>query len=151
MYYQYLIRRLLPFTVGFLSAVFVTSFFQTVGSLTQTANVPEVAPVYYGGSRFCRRSRRAVLPEFRDVVIRHKPTPKYTAEARMNGTEGSAVLRVTFLASGEIGDIEPLNDVGDGLTEEATEAARLISFQPATEQGVPVSTTKTVEYTFSIY
>ena len=150
MYYELLIRRLLPFSVGFLAAVFVTSFFQTVAAVTQTAHVPAVDAVYYGSSKSCKNRMRGTQ-EFHDIAVQHQPEPGYTVAAREKGTEGSVVLRVTFLASGEIGDIEPLKELGDGLTERAIAAARRISFRPATRNDTPVTTTKEVEYMFSIY
>jgi TonB family protein len=152
MAYEYLIRRLLPFSLGFLSAVFVTSLFQTVGSITETVHVPEVLPAYHGSSYSCKNKFRDHLAAAEsDLVILHKPRPIYPTEARENGTEGTVRLRVSFLANGEIGSIESLNDIGNGLTEQAVAAAREIRFQPATKNGIAVSTTKEVQYTFSIY
>lgn len=80
-----------------------------------------------------------------------KPTPTYTDEARKNGASGSVKLRVTFLDSGTIGDVIPLNTLPDGLTESAVEAAKSIKFQPATKNGTPVTVVKLVEYSFTTF
>jgi TonB family protein len=168
MTYPYLIKRLVPFSLGFLSAVFVTSLFQAVGSIGQTAHVPEVADTSYSKTYSCKYKLRGYgsghgtgygvgtgtgvsSSETSGLRVFHKPRPEYTAEALENGTEGTVQLRVTFLPSGSIGSITPLNDLGDGLTEQAVAAAREIRFDPAKHNGAPVSTTKTIEYRFSIY
>ncbi len=160
MTYEYLIKRLLPFSMGFLAAVFVTSLFQAFGSLGQTANVPEVVGASYGSAYTCKNKLRGYgrgigtgtsSADDTSLKVLHKPRPAYTDEARSNGTEGTVQLRVTFVASGRIGSVEPLSDLGDGLTEQAIAAARELQFEPAKRGGTPVSVTKTVEYTFSIY
>jgi len=168
MTYEYLIKRLLPFSLGFLAAVFVTSLFQAFTSLGSTAGVPEVSGTSYAKPYTCKRVGRSEgygtgygsgigsgtgISSTADGALRilHKPAPQYTDEARANSTEGVVRLRVTFLASGDIGSVQPLNDLGDGLTEQAIAAARKLQFEPATLNGTPTSVTKTVEYTFSIY
>jgi TonB family protein len=84
-------------------------------------------------------------------VILSKPHPTYTDEARKNGVTGSVKLRVTFLDSGIIGDVIPVNMLPDGLTESAVEAAKGIKFQPATKNGTPLTVTKLVEYSFTTF
>jgi TonB family protein len=81
--------------------------------------------------------------------ILSKSTAQYTNEARRNGTAGTVQLRVTFLASGAIGDISPVNSLPDGLTQAAIEAAKGIKFEPATENGTPLTVTKLIEYSFT--
>lgn len=83
--------------------------------------------------------------------ILSKPRANYTDAARENSAHGAVRLRVTFLASGEIGAITPVNSLPDGLTEQSIAAARKIKFEPATRDGVPLSVTKIVEYTFTLY
>lgn len=85
------------------------------------------------------------------LKILSKPTPQYTDEARKNNVTGTIKLRVTFLASGAIGDISAENTLPDGLTENAIEAARGIKFKPATRNGEPLTVTKLVEYSFSSF
>ncbi|CAN5194729.1 hypothetical protein BH20ACI2_BH20ACI2_13220 [soil metagenome] len=171
MTYEYLIKRFLPFSMGFLAAVFVTSLFQAFGSLGHTSNVPEVETASHGPSYTCKNKFRGSSIESSgsdygsgsgigsgtpstdngSLRILHKPRPQYTDEARANGTEGTVRLRVQFLSNGQIGSVQPLSDLGDGLTEQAIAAARSLRFEPAKRSGTPVSVTRQVEYTFSIY
>jgi TonB family protein len=80
-----------------------------------------------------------------------KPRPNYTDEARKAGIQGVVRLRVTFLANGTIGNITPLNNLGYGLTEQAILAARQLKFEPEMRDGVPVTVTRVVEYSFTLY
>ena len=81
----------------------------------------------------------------------YKPKAIYTEVARSNGVQGTVRLKVTFLASGQIGTIVPLTSLPDGLTERAIEAAKLIRFKPRRIDGVARTVAVTVEYGFSIY
>jgi hypothetical protein len=63
--------------------------------------------------------------------------------------QGVVRLRVQFLASGEIGEIAPLNSLPYGLIEKAMAAARKIKFQPEIKDGKPTSKIKVVEYAFA--
>jgi TonB family protein len=85
------------------------------------------------------------------VKIISKPKAMYTDDARTAQVQGVVRLKVTFLASGQIGSITPLNRLPHGLTEQAIAAARQIRFEPAKVNGVPVSKIMTAEYGFNIY
>jgi TonB family protein len=85
------------------------------------------------------------------VKILAKPRPSYTDAARQAYVQGSVILRVTFLASGQIGGVSAVTGLPNGLTEQAIAAAHRIVFEPAKLNGVPQSVTKQIEYTFSIY
>lgn len=80
-----------------------------------------------------------------------KPRPGYTDEARKNQIQGTVLLRVTFLASGQIGPISTVKGLPNGLTEKAIAAARSIQFEPRKDGGIPKSVTRVIEYTFTIY
>ncbi len=84
-------------------------------------------------------------------VIYAKPQPKYTDAARENDTQGVVRLKVTLLSSGEIGHVDVISPLPDGLTEEAVAAARQIKFTPKVVNGEPVSVIVTIEYGFNIY
>lgn len=94
---------------------------------------------------------KPVRSELTSFKILSKPKPDYTGAARENQVQGKIRLRVTFLANGQIGNITPVNNLPDGLTEQAIAAARQIKFEPAKRAGIPTSVTKVVEYTFTIY
>jgi protein TonB len=83
--------------------------------------------------------------------ILSKPRPGYTDAARQNNVQGTVILRVTFLASGQVGSISAVKGLPNGLTEMAIAAARRISFTPAKVNGSAQAVTKQIEYTFSIY
>ncbi len=83
--------------------------------------------------------------------ITSKPRANYTDTARQNQVQGTVTLRVTFLASGQIGSISPVNGLPYGLTEQAIAAARSIRFEPQMVNGSPATVTKQVQYSFTIY
>lgn len=85
------------------------------------------------------------------IKIISKPRPGYTDAARTNNIQGTVILRVTFLASGQIGSISPIKGLPNGLTEQAIAAARRIAFEPAKRDGQGQTVTKQIEYSFSIY
>lgn len=85
------------------------------------------------------------------LKILSKPRPGYTDAARTNNIQGTVILRVTFLASGQIGSISPVKGLPNGLTEQAIAAARRINFEPAKVNGLGQTVTKQIEYSFSIY
>lgn len=85
------------------------------------------------------------------LKIISKPRPGYTDAARTNNIQGTVILRVTFLGSGQIGGISPVKGLPNGLTEQAIAAARRISFEPAKTNGQGQTVTKQIEYSFSIY
>jgi len=80
-----------------------------------------------------------------------KPRAVYTDIARRNGVQGNVKLKVTFLASGEIGEIVPITFLPDGLTEQAVAAAKRIRFRPKLVNGVPKTVTRLIEYNFTVY
>ena len=85
------------------------------------------------------------------LQITFKPKPRYTDAARQNNVTGSVTVRVTFLASGQIGSVTPVSSLGYGLTEQAIAAAKSMKFQPQKVNGEAVSVTKSVVFSFSIY
>lgn len=87
----------------------------------------------------------------RSLIITAKPRAAYTEFARFYEITGAVRTRITFLASGEIGDVEPVTKLPFGLTNQAVAAARSIRFEPALKNGQPVNTSKFVEYSFVIY
>lgn len=85
------------------------------------------------------------------LKVLSKPRPGYTDLARRYGIQGSVIIEVEFLASGEIGAVKALTQLPLGLTETALSAGKNIAFQPAYENGVPVTVLKKLEYSFAIY
>ena len=83
--------------------------------------------------------------------ITYKPKPKYTDEARQKNITGNVRVRVTFTSSGQIGSVSPVSNLGYGLTEQAIAAAKQMKFEPQLQNGRPVTVTKVVVFTFTIY
>ena len=85
------------------------------------------------------------------LQIISKPGVAYTDLARFYNLSGVVQLRITFLASGEIGTITTIKKLPFGLTNNAINAARGIQFEPPMKEGIPYDVTKVVEYSFRIY
>ena len=98
-----------------------------------------------------RRAEPPKPPVTTAMRIVSKPRANYTDAARQNQVQGTVTLRVTFLASGQIGSISPVSGLPYGLTEQAIAAARQIRFEPQMVNGSPVAVTKQVQYSFTIY
>lgn len=168
-------KRMLAFSITFLLSAFVVSSFQkwVNPSITKEISLKsKTIEVIREGNGFCSASHyvdnREVSYAYKDgkkpsvdattnnlpvtpLQIISKPKPSYTDVARQNQVMGKVRLRVTFLASGEIGSVSTVSGLQDGLTEQAIAAAKQIRFKPAQAKGVPQTVTKQVEYSFSIY
>jgi TonB family protein len=83
-------------------------------------------------------------------TILYKVKALYTEDARRNRIEGVVVLNVVFAANGAIHSIRVVQGLPDGLTEKAVEAALKTRFQPAVENGAPVSVRGDLSFTFSL-
>lgn len=94
-------------------------------------------------------------PEIKRVTtplrIISKPQAKYTDAGRTNNVQGSVRLKVILLANGQVGSITPVTRLPHGLTEQAIAAARLLKFEPAKVNGVPIAKSVTIDYSFTIY
>jgi len=90
-------------------------------------------------------------PNIIPLKILSKPKPAYTDKARANGVSGTVTVLILFSGSGRVTHTLVIKGLGYGLTENAVSAARQIKFEPAQENGKPISQIKRVEYTFTIY
>lgn len=108
-----------------------------------------------GGSLPTGPGNQSGVPQMATARLRptilYREKAKYSEEARENRVQGSVVLLATFTASGQITDIRVLRGQPYGLTEEAIQVAKRIRFQPAIENGVPVTVRAQLEYNFSLY
>ena len=103
------------------------------------------------GSGIGPATTNSVTHQTTTLKILSKPRPAYTDFARFYWISGTVLTRVTFLATGQIGAVTPMTKLPFGLTEQAVTAAKRLKFEPAYLDGKPVSVTKQVEYSFSIY
>ena len=98
----------------------------------------------------------AVVPKFvaapvsTNLEVLSKPPVQYTPEARQLKVQGDVVLRVTFLATGQVVVEGIVHGLGHGLDEEARRVAQQIRFRPATKDGRPVDLTTTITITFQL-
>src|SRR5450631_1279195 len=94
--------------------------------------------------------RVVATPVTTNLEVISKPPPQYTNEARQLKVQGDVVLRVTFLATGQVVVQGVVHGLGHGLDEEARRVAQLIRFRPATRDGRPVDMTTTITITFQL-
>ena len=84
-------------------------------------------------------------------TILYREKARYTEEARQNRVQGTVMLTIVFGADGRIRDIRTIHGLPNGLTESAIEAAQKIRFQPAVDNGRPISVRATLEFNFALY
>jgi TonB family protein len=147
-----LLKKALPFTLTFIVGATVGGLFKSHRSYEAAWSV-NVTPLMghegqFGDRHGCRAYRRRLLAESSPLVINSQPTATYTTMAKRHGLTGVVRLRVTFGADGSVKEVVPLRLLPDGLTESAEAAAWQIKFTPATENGVPISVAKTLEFDF---
>ena len=94
--------------------------------------------------------KQTVEPASTNLEVLSKPPVQYTSEARQLRVQGDVVLRVTFLATGQVVVQGVVHGLGHGLDEEARRVASLIRFRPATKDGRPVDLTTNITITFQL-
>ena len=108
-----------------------------------------------GGQPPTGTGERSAVPQMANArlhpTILYREKAKYSEEAREKRVQGAVILLATFTASGQIMDIRVVRGQPYGLTEEAILAAKRIRFQPAIENGVPVTVRAQLEYNFALY
>jgi len=97
-----------------------------------------------------RTENQSPTPAIQPVQITFKPKPIYTEEARKKQVQGDVVLEVVFQASGEVIVNRIVSGLGYGLDEAAEQAARLIKFTPAHEDGKPIDLPARIHILFQL-
>jgi hypothetical protein len=90
-------------------------------------------------------------PGDKPLVIVGKPLASYTEAARAARVSGRIIMKIEFAADGSIPRLGYLRSLQGGMARQTMMAAPRIKFLPAERDGVAISTTKTVEYSFEIY
>jgi hypothetical protein len=92
------------------------------------------------------------------VISQPKAASTPSAESKNSGkVEGVVILKVEFRADATIGKVVDITKkdrnklFNAGLTKQAIEAAKRITFEPARKNGRPITVTKKVEYSFTVY
>jgi TonB family protein len=93
----------------------------------------------------------AVMSPSLKPTILYREKAKYTEEARQQRVQGAVLLSVVFGADGRLHDLRVVRGLPHGLTETSVEAANRIRFQPALQNGRPVSVRATLEFNFALY
>jgi TonB family protein len=91
-----------------------------------------------------------VAPSSSTLDLLSIPAGQYTSEAKQLRVQGDVVLRVTFMASGEVLVQGVVHGLGHGLDEEARRVATLIKFRPATRNGQAVDLTTNIKIKFQL-
>jgi TonB family protein len=94
--------------------------------------------------------RQTAEPAATGLEVLSKPPVQYTSEARQLHVEGDVVVRVTFLATGQVVVQGIVRGLGHGLDEEARRVASQIRFRPATRDGHAVDMTTNIVITFQL-
>jgi TonB family protein len=78
-----------------------------------------------------------------------RPSPSLTEEARANVVSGRVLLKAVLCRTGRVTDIQVIERLPCGMTEQAIKAARGTTFTPAEKNGQAVSQAVTFEFRFS--
>jgi TonB family protein len=89
-------------------------------------------------------------PAMTNLEVLSKPPVQYTTEAKQLRVQGEVILRVTFMASGQVIVQGVVHGLGHGLDEEARRVAQEIRFRPATRDGRAVDLTTNITITFQL-
>lgn len=95
------------------------------------------------GAEVCNEP--VVKPKRQGFVV-----PKYTMEARQAEIEGVVRVEVTVDESGHVIRARVLSGLGYGLDDSALQAAKQMTFTPATQCGKPVVGTAVVPFNFQL-
>ncbi len=79
-----------------------------------------------------------------------KTEPKYTPEAKAAHIEGKVVLKIVVGEDGTVHDIRVVQSLDEGLDRNAVAAVSTWLFEPAKEDGKPVTVEASVDINFKL-
>lgn len=79
------------------------------------------------------------------------PDPQYSEPARQAGYSGTLVLSIVVSPDGHVRDLSIVTPLGLGLDENAVDAVRGWTFDPARKEGNPVAVQVSVQVDFHLY
>ena len=144
------VKRALPFTLTLLIGALLGGFFNFLNLFGAARPAVRVETVRTRSHYGCSHSRSRMSAQTTNVIPVSEPNTKYTKEAWDRGITGVVRLRVTFNSGGYISNVETVEGLPYGLTEEAKKVAWQKKFIPATVNGEPVTVTQDVDYVFSL-
>lgn len=78
-----------------------------------------------------------------------QPKPEFPENYGTLDVQGTITLRIEFLDNGQLGRINPVNELPGGLTRKAVFAAQKIKFNPEIKNGQPATVFKQIQYSYS--
>ncbi|HEV2465253.1 MAG TPA: TonB family protein [Acidobacteriaceae bacterium] len=124
-----------------------------IGGTGKPGSRGHVAQGGFGGPNYAQGAAPARTQEVAHttpLVLLSKPNPGYTEEARRLRIEGDVTLEVRFSANGQVEVLRVVNGLGHGLNELAEQAARRITFKPATRDGRAIDEVTLIHVTFQL-
>jgi TonB family protein len=157
MFSSCVLKKALPFTLTLLVGAALGQAFNSFssGSEVQTGIYMHTGTTKKYGCDYRRKFRASrqqmrTLPESSAPVPVFEPNTKYTREAWERQVTGVVRLRLTVGTQGRVTNVEVLDGLPYGLTEEAVRVARQSHFMPASKDGEPVVATRDMDYVFSL-
>lgn len=114
------------------------------GGKVASAGIPSM-PVAAAAAR-----QTTAEPQYTALEVLSKPPVRYTEDAKQAKVQGDVILRVTFMADGQVVVQSVVRGLGHGLDQEATREAQHIRFRPATRNGHPIDLTTNITITFQL-
>ena len=87
---------------------------------------------------------------FKPPVLIDRVEAKYPEQARKDGVTGTVLLQLVIGTDGGVTEAKVAKSAGHGFDESAREAARLLRFEPASQEGVPVAVQINYEVQFEL-
>ena len=115
------------------------------------ANAQQALPQYSGLTGHCDGTiyKGGEIPRENRVKIRNRTVPNMNQQALIAGVSGTVVIEAVLCRDGRVTDLEVLQDLPEGLTQEAIRAVLAIEFTPAEVNLHSVSQKTRFEFSFN--
>ena len=117
----------------------MTKFFNIFTLFIICASVSAQEPARRVSEESCGGPVYKVSDLSRRARLGHRPTPNLTADALAHSVKGQVILTAVLCRSGRVTDIQVIEGLPYGVTEQAVEAALQTEFTPAEKDGETVS------------
>ncbi|HSE24622.1 MAG TPA: TonB family protein [Pyrinomonadaceae bacterium] len=115
------------------------------------ANAQQALPQYSGLTGHCDGTiyKGGEIPGENRAKIRNRTVPNMNQQALIAGVSGTVVIEAVLCRDGRVTDLEVLQDLPEGLTQEAIRAVLAIEFIPAEVKLHSVSQKMRFEFSFN--
>jgi hypothetical protein len=115
------------------------------------ANAQQALPQYSGLTGHCDGTiyKGGEIPRENRAKIRNRTAPNMNQQALNAGVNGTVVIEAVLCRNGQITDLEVLQDLPEGLTQEAIRSVLAIEFTPAEINLHSVSQKTRFEFSFN--